>query len=338
MESATKVAEHKTLFRLFDPSSAERLEALCPPETYESLPQESPVFSKNAVAAFETWQPFNLALKMSSMDSGEFAAFYGGRISPEHYQFAPLAPMLQLPRPSLLIADDVGLGKTVEAGIILLEMLARGHGKRILLVVPPDLIPKWQAEMLTKFGLKFEAIEKRGGPRTGTDPPVGGHQALGLLEPRHHLHRVSEKARGSGQRLCRSSSWISRKSFPTWLSRIVAALWRSPCAVISSTPRDLRAARSRKLNARFENGAPEYPAKINGDPAKTIPPGARMRRPLKFSWRAFHSRSAALKRPGTGTSWKTLPLPLIRRATISSPTLWQSDQLSWINSSNRQAV
>ena len=50
------------------------------------------------------------------------------------------------------------------------------------------------------------------------------------------------------------------------------------------------------------------------------PPGARMRRPLKRSWMAFQSRSVWLKRPGTGTSWKTLPLPLIRSATISSPT------------------
>lgn len=159
VESATKVAEDKTLFRLFDPSSAERLEALCPPEIYEPLPEESPVFSKNAVAPFETWQSANLALKMSGVDSGEFAAFYGGRISPEHYQFAPVARMLQIPRPSLLIADDVGLGKTIEAGICLLELLARGRGKRILLVVPPGLIPQWQEEMLTKFCLKFEAIE-----------------------------------------------------------------------------------------------------------------------------------------------------------------------------------
>jgi hypothetical protein len=52
--------------------------------THEPLPEESPVFAKNAVAPFEPWQPANLALKMSGVDSGEFAAFYGGRISPEH--------------------------------------------------------------------------------------------------------------------------------------------------------------------------------------------------------------------------------------------------------------
>jgi hypothetical protein len=118
----------------------------------------------------------------------------------------------------------------------------------------------------------------------------------------------------------------------------VAAECRSPWAVISPTPSALHAERSRRLKARFENGAPEYPANTNCDPAKAIPPGARMRRPLKPSWRAFHSRSDRPRRPGTGTSWKTLPLPLIRSATMSSPTLWQSAQVSWISSSNRQAV
>ena len=59
-----------------------------------------------------------------------------------------------------------------------------------------------------------------------------------------------------------------------------------PMAVISPTPSALHAERSRRLKARFENGAPEYPANTNCDPAKAIPPGARMRRPLKPSWRA----------------------------------------------------
>jgi hypothetical protein len=52
------------------------------------------------------------------------------------------------------------------------------------------------------------------------------------------------------------------------------------------------------LNARLENGAPEYPANTNSAPAKAIPPGARMRRPLKRSWMAFQSRSVWLKLQG----------------------------------------
>ena len=119
----------------------------------------------------------------------------------------------------------------------------------------------------------------------------------------------------------------------------MAAEWRNPCAVISPTPRALQAARNRKLNVRLENGASEYPANTNCDAAKAIPPRSHDPAAFKFLLEgAFHSRSAALKPPGTGTSWKTVPLPLIRGATISSPTLWQSDQVSWINSSNRQAV
>ena len=78
VESATKVAEDKTLFRLFDPNSAERLEALCPPEIYESLPEEAPVFTKSAIAPLEAWQSSNLALKLSCVEADEFAAFYGG--------------------------------------------------------------------------------------------------------------------------------------------------------------------------------------------------------------------------------------------------------------------
>ena len=74
--------------------------------------------------------------------------------------------------------------------------------------------------------------------------------------------------------LWRSNSWISRKSFPTWLSRIVAAEWRNPCAVISPTPRALQAARSRKLNARLENGAP------NILQTQTATPRRRFRREL----------------------------------------------------------
>jgi SNF2 family DNA or RNA helicase len=159
VESATRVADERTLFRLLDPSNAERLEALCPPEQFETLAEETPTFSKTSLAPFEAWQSSNLALKLSCVDGDEFAAFYGGRISPEHYQFAPVARLLQLPRPSLLIADDVGLGKTIEAGICLLELIVRGRGKRILLVVPPGLISQWQEEVLTKFGLKFESIE-----------------------------------------------------------------------------------------------------------------------------------------------------------------------------------
>jgi hypothetical protein len=88
---------------------------------------------------------------------------------------------------------------------------------------------------------------------------------------------------------------ISPQILPHVVSRIVAAECRSPWAVLSP-PSALQAARSRRLNARFENRSPEYPANTNCDAANAITPGARMQRPLNFSWRVFHSRSAQAPR------------------------------------------
>ncbi len=53
------------------------------------------------------------------------------------------------PRVSLLLADDVGLGKTVEAGLILQELLARGRVRKILILCPASLQRQWQDEMFT---------------------------------------------------------------------------------------------------------------------------------------------------------------------------------------------
>jgi hypothetical protein len=95
------------------------------------------------------------------------------------------------------------------------------------------------------------------------------------------------------------------------VEEFVAALRRNPCAVISPTLSALHAARSRRLNARLENGSPEYPANTNCDRAKAIPPGATILRSLKRSWIPFHSldASAWLRRPGTSTSERRSPCP-----------------------------
>ena len=82
----------------------------------------------------------------------------------------------------------------------------------------------------------------------------------------------------------------------------MAAEWRNPWAVISP-------ARIRKLKARFENGSHEFPANTNCDPAKAMPPGAKIRRALKPSWTFFHSRSAVLKRPVPAHHGRRSPCP-----------------------------
>ncbi|MCZ2109534.1 MAG: DISARM system SNF2-like helicase DrmD [Dehalococcoidia bacterium] len=86
------------------------------------------------------------------------APFRSG-IAIEDYQLDPLVRGLQMPRVNLLIADDVGLGKTIEAGLVAQELLLRHRARTILIVCPASLQLKWQAEMQEKFGLEFRIVD-----------------------------------------------------------------------------------------------------------------------------------------------------------------------------------
>jgi superfamily II DNA or RNA helicase len=82
-----------------------------------------------------------------------------GRVRIEPYQLVPLMRALELPRPRLLLADGVGLGKTIEAGLIACELIARRRAHRVLVVAPAGpLLVQWAQEMRQRFGLRFTAI------------------------------------------------------------------------------------------------------------------------------------------------------------------------------------
>jgi SNF2 family DNA or RNA helicase len=74
------------------------------------------------------------------------------------YQFKPLLKFLNSARHRLLIADEVGLGKTIEAGLILTEIRARQTTYRTLVVCPASLTQKWQSELDKRFGEKLEIL------------------------------------------------------------------------------------------------------------------------------------------------------------------------------------
>jgi len=76
------------------------------------------------------------------------------------YQLEPLRKALRLPRVNLFIADDVGLGKTIEAGLIARELLLRKKAKEIIVSCPPSMLLQWQDELETRFGLTFEILDK----------------------------------------------------------------------------------------------------------------------------------------------------------------------------------
>jgi len=76
------------------------------------------------------------------------------------YQLLPLRKALDLPRVNLLIADDVGLGKTVEAGLILRELLLRRRIDLAIVAAPASMTLQWQDELSAKFGLAFKVIDR----------------------------------------------------------------------------------------------------------------------------------------------------------------------------------
>ena len=88
------------------------------------------------------------------------AAPFHGAIQPEAYQLVPLLKALKMPRVALLLADDVGLGKTVQAGLILAELMLRRRLRRVLILCPAALRTQWRQEMAEKFALHFEIVDR----------------------------------------------------------------------------------------------------------------------------------------------------------------------------------
>lgn len=82
-------------------------------------------------------------------------------IEHKDWQFEPWRRVVdELPFPRILIADDVGLGKTTEAAIILAELTRRRRADRVLIVSPQHLTDKWQDELYERFGLAFEIFDR----------------------------------------------------------------------------------------------------------------------------------------------------------------------------------
>ncbi|MGI6368223.1 MAG: DEAD/DEAH box helicase [Anaerolineae bacterium] len=83
--------------------------------------------------------------------AGPFRSFARLNVEPRPYQLVPLLMALRLDPVRLLIADDVGIGKTIEAGLIARELLDRGEIGRLAVLCPPHLAEQWQEELRSKF-------------------------------------------------------------------------------------------------------------------------------------------------------------------------------------------
>jgi SNF2 family DNA or RNA helicase len=98
---------------------------------------------------------------VTSTDPGLFQAPLRAGIDVKPDQLEPLRKALRMPRVSLFIADDVGLGKTIEAGLILRELLLRQKVHRVVVVAPPSVLLQWQGEMHSRFGLGSAVMDRK---------------------------------------------------------------------------------------------------------------------------------------------------------------------------------
>jgi len=140
-------------------------------------PVESATFpfpSREDVGDFASGRLLREAARLSTRAAaGPFRSFARIAVEPRPYQLVPLMMALRLDPVRLLIADDVGIGKTIEAGLIARELLDRGEIHRMAVLCPPQLAEQWQKELLEKFHIETELVLSSTIQRLERDLPIG---------------------------------------------------------------------------------------------------------------------------------------------------------------------
>ncbi len=98
--------------------------------------------------------------RVTATNAELFQAPYRAGIEVKAYQLEPLRKAIAMPFVNLFIADDVGLGKTIEAGLILRELLMRQKVRRTVICAPPSVVRQWRDEMEQRFGLNFVIFDR----------------------------------------------------------------------------------------------------------------------------------------------------------------------------------
>lgn len=119
-------------------------------------------FERCASGIFGSYSEYakkNTTFKIKNSNNSTISSLKASKTLFRAYQFKPLLKFLNSPNRRLLVADEVGLGKTIEAGHVMLELKARRELRNVLIVCPKSLQEKWKAELIEKFGLSFKIYE-----------------------------------------------------------------------------------------------------------------------------------------------------------------------------------
>ena len=143
----------------------------------ERMPVEHATFPLPTVAQAGT-QAAGLLLRDALMlklrnGAGPFRSFGKIAFEPRAYQLVPLMMAMKLPTVRLLIADDVGIGKTIEAGLIVRELIDRGEVNQLAVLCPPHLCEQWRDELRNRFHINAEIVRTNTAARLERGLPAG---------------------------------------------------------------------------------------------------------------------------------------------------------------------
>ncbi|KWW31249.1 MAG: helicase domain-containing protein [bacterium P3] len=139
------------------------------------------LFDRCIIGDYQGYRDFqinNTTFKIQNSNNNTLSSIKASKTIFKTYQYIPLMKFLNSDTQHLLIADEVGLGKTIEAGHILLEMKARGELKNVLVVCPKSLTTKWKDELLERFGLTFSIFDDKKAMREDLDSHNGNSRGI----------------------------------------------------------------------------------------------------------------------------------------------------------------
>ncbi len=179
-------AGEQTLYRLRSLEGGlqgQELDLLSPLEGIEPIRRD---FDPARGAPLRHWLVYHQAFLLEqNLGSDALLSAQPGRLRIEPYQLVPVLRALRMGRVRLLLADGVGLGKTIQAGLIVCELMARRLAHRVLVVSPAGpLLEQWRTEFRTRFGIRLDVIDRARMEEIRRQTELGAnpfdHVALGL--------------------------------------------------------------------------------------------------------------------------------------------------------------
>lgn len=135
------------------------------PQVFGQTDHSNTTALANGGARAGIWYALHLrALALALVSAGDHLIappLLSGRVAPHPYQISVVHHVLHEMRPAAILADEVGLGKTIEAGLILKELILRAEASTVLVVAPKALLPQWQEELRVRFDEDFALAEER---------------------------------------------------------------------------------------------------------------------------------------------------------------------------------